>query len=354
MEKGQQVAMIGDIFGQASNVLVWVGEHGDRSQDLFIPRGPALQDGGQIDEDEQARRFAIWEAFLRRRYWTRLWVVQEFALAKDIEIFCGDSRASKEMVLDSRLPGAPRHRSRSTAAALLDHVSHWDGLDIDRLEKSAGDTGQSPTKQRLTRFRADLGHVLSLCRLAYAMRSRHDMIARLTWKGRDYALEKPHISLLSKLFSSFDCADPRDRIYALIGLDKRSRARAGLRPDYTIDEAELFVRASVASFTAMPDAFWRLSSSYNLVEHQNFFPLLRTQQSARRAFKIVLARCDDEHSDKQEADAYAQVLQILRHSPDAPDLGLPQVVASFNVLTAEGRAVCRQWVKIDPEWIEEN
>ena len=81
----------GDMF-QATEVAVWVGPAADNS-DLAIKRintGPEEISHGKgfrpIWTSEEGR--AIYE-LCERKYWKRIWIVQEFILAKDITLYCG-------------------------------------------------------------------------------------------------------------------------------------------------------------------------------------------------------------------------------------------------------------------------
>ena len=103
VEKGQQVAIIGDIFRQARNVLIWVGQHAGASESLFQPWlcpprtcpviPPKFKDSKvksklwrvadkmvHITPEQQYHRFQVWLVFLRRLYWQRpywqrLWTI---------------------------------------------------------------------------------------------------------------------------------------------------------------------------------------------------------------------------------------------------------------------------------------
>ena len=78
-EKTQQVQMMGAIYSQAITVRVWVGEHADRSEELFYAwpeRTGVIENlrrtfGMLLSHKEQAYRKAVWAPFLARTYWTR-------------------------------------------------------------------------------------------------------------------------------------------------------------------------------------------------------------------------------------------------------------------------------------------
>ncbi|XXH05964.1 hypothetical protein Hte_012407 [Hypoxylon texense] len=114
-ERGRQVRRMKDIYSKASRVLIWLGEERDESD-----RGIAaalhiaytcrqyISDGGSLDKmsfnDELARklfgkftdpsefsRLSAFAKLVRRLWFTRVWVVQELALATEATVYCGHS-----------------------------------------------------------------------------------------------------------------------------------------------------------------------------------------------------------------------------------------------------------------------
>lgn len=117
-EKGRQVGMMGSVFGHATQVLAWVGEHSDGSEALFRPwlkrkggnlHAPLGTCKTSVPTLEQARRRSIWIPFLMREYWTRTWIVQEVVLAKQVLVHCGHAVLSWEELFQNRMD-APEDR----------------------------------------------------------------------------------------------------------------------------------------------------------------------------------------------------------------------------------------------------
>ncbi|OCK75512.1 HET-domain-containing protein, partial [Lepidopterella palustris CBS 459.81] len=71
-EKSHQVRQMAQIFKQARRVVAWLGEEEAGSDAAMQLIGRAV---GRL---------------FRRRYWTRLWIVQELILAQDLIIACGN------------------------------------------------------------------------------------------------------------------------------------------------------------------------------------------------------------------------------------------------------------------------
>ena len=123
-ERGAQVAQMGDIYANAERVIVWLGDDAlypelddfvwlqaaefrahlfelERSSesDKVPGRNPQTDlirfvTGQDCPEGLNPRpRWQAYEDFYGRcRWWTRAWVVQEVALAKEIEMFCGHTK----------------------------------------------------------------------------------------------------------------------------------------------------------------------------------------------------------------------------------------------------------------------
>ncbi|CCF46230.1 HET domain-containing protein [Colletotrichum higginsianum] len=98
-EKGHQVQMMRHIYSAAARVAVWMGLPADDS-DLFLPHVRAM--GALIRQQRYAdvvrahadmaflRRVShAFRAFCERQYWTRLWIIQEFAVGAEIDVLCG-------------------------------------------------------------------------------------------------------------------------------------------------------------------------------------------------------------------------------------------------------------------------
>ncbi|KAF5611639.1 heterokaryon incompatibility 6 OR allele [Fusarium subglutinans] len=139
-EKSHQVAMMGDIFSKASKVLACVGPHQDNSQMLresmnsIMKLSPGLyhrwtetdlssrgtwniyflqQDFEELEEQFllhsllSGREFysqfrLVFSAFANRRYWRRLWIIQEVVASTrshgQLEILCGSDSFSRSEI----------------------------------------------------------------------------------------------------------------------------------------------------------------------------------------------------------------------------------------------------------------
>ncbi|KAH8768276.1 heterokaryon incompatibility protein-domain-containing protein [Diaporthe sp. PMI_573] len=95
-ETNHQVNMMGDIYLRADHVVAWLGPAADRSA-LAMNRlrqaipSDSWEDKGLWEESLEPEAVDALVALLNRPYWQRLWIAQEFTLAKRLLLFCGKS-----------------------------------------------------------------------------------------------------------------------------------------------------------------------------------------------------------------------------------------------------------------------
>lgn len=108
-EKNCQLQMMGPIYSQAWDTLVWLGLARDDS-DLAIShlnriglygRGAALTLLGNEDKPYEKEMRAI-VALCNRTYWQRIWVVQEVRLASQLTFYCGNKTIPGEIFYVAR------------------------------------------------------------------------------------------------------------------------------------------------------------------------------------------------------------------------------------------------------------
>ncbi|KAF5635408.1 heterokaryon incompatibility protein het-6 [Fusarium sp. NRRL 25303] len=85
-EKSQQVAMMGEIFTNAVGVISWLGpDRDDSNLAMDLLSHDIVRDFFRKDSPEMTAIFAL----CHRRYWRRVWIIQELYLAKSYVIWCG-------------------------------------------------------------------------------------------------------------------------------------------------------------------------------------------------------------------------------------------------------------------------
>jgi hypothetical protein len=219
-EKSHQVQRMAQIYTRANEVTVWLGAEDDDSGTAMrlladtwyidiSPHGPRSSFGADIwqtmkrkNEDSLQRlsnnRRSI-ERLLCRSYWSRLWVVQEFVLARDLVLACGPCAITLDAI--SRL------RFTSSSAVL------WGYTTLVTIPEP----------------------------VATLLDARKDLKSD---KAISYEM---HLITLLRDFSMRQCEDPRDKVYGLVAL-----CRGGL---------ELTIRLEVDYSKLAVELFWEIFSA---------------------------------------------------------------------------------------------
>ncbi|KAI1124910.1 heterokaryon incompatibility protein-domain-containing protein [Nemania abortiva] len=228
-EKGHQVALMGDIFQSAANVVAWLGE-GDSYTELAIRTieeiGAAMpQDfilGGVPSEDWLDALPHVWsrgegladevfnrplqavENFMKRSYWSRSWIVQEIVLARKDPLFMVSGTILKYSALEKLM-------------------FLWDGI----LESSS-----IPYESRLAILKSLSPRGSSLSSIYWlrnVVRKDSGDIGRVRHDWPQGILQMAADGMMA--------TDPRDNIFAFCGLGLTS-----LTPDYTASIRRIYSR----------------------------------------------------------------------------------------------------------------
>lgn len=195
LEKNHQVNMMGRIFTAARCVISWLGDEADGSRRVMRAIRATMETRQYDFELKQAM-----DAFVKRPYWRRMWVIQEFVLPQDLVILCGREGAWWE-----------------------DLFHFW----CDEKFARVADGGYRDFSGKTLQSVGEGG----LPALISVRRSR-----------REELLELFPVHRIMTGFTYGECSDPRDRIYALLALIK---PRAGVEPllaDYEISTEVLYYR----------------------------------------------------------------------------------------------------------------
>jgi Heterokaryon incompatibility protein (HET) len=221
VEKSIQITLMGDIFRSAKTVLVWLGPlslHSlwsmeylevlaSESERFGIP-GPAGTDrvwigdpqltGGEEDGVTilESAMLAHVEALYERAWFTRLWIVQEAALAKNLSLCCGPY--------------------------LMDWVDFE--LATTVLIAAFDAVGGYPDVMR------------PVLRAWKIITARNDY--QMSLLDRDVEVDSYQtLGIYTPDMKAQDCTDDRDRVYALLSI---SRAERKIQPDYTKTVAQVY------------------------------------------------------------------------------------------------------------------
>lgn len=205
-ERGSQVGLMNKIFQMSQRTVVWLGDEGQNSS-CAIELIHQLAAASQVQEnagtllkmssDLPPLYDPAWSAFaalLQRPWWTRTWVVQEVAVASDVQLICGH------------------------------HSLMWSDLE------------------RAVRYAVDLGFFI-----AYGGSTTAQAFS--LFKSRDHFRDhcKPTLHEVLLQHRSLLATDPRDNVFGLLSLaDQNDVAAMGISPNYHQPAEQLFTNISTA------------------------------------------------------------------------------------------------------------
>ncbi|KAF2815344.1 HET-domain-containing protein [Mytilinidion resinicola] len=206
-ERSQQVAMMRDIYASAERVVIWLGDEDDDSNAVFDALGDIVAPSShQYDEEQAGHRQmlmrqcsgAFYSLADRRPWFSRVWILQELAMAKqDPLVACGWKSVAWSVFIDA---------CKIIARALFTEIGMvrqkvQDGgykrLDGTMPDTDANDVSDDNTVKVLAKLKIDV-----LEDLHDAVRTRN---GESLWK----------LLIISRTSES---TDPRDRVYGLLGL----------------------------------------------------------------------------------------------------------------------------------------
>jgi hypothetical protein len=196
-ERNQQVTLMRDVYTGADHVIVWLGlaKHSEELA-FLLTRFPNMLEVNEI-------AMALIE-LLNKPYWGRVWVIQEFVLAKSVEIWCGEFRAD---------------------ASKFEHIWREDqplpGVFISQqIYKSSA--------WLLFKYRREFKHTKKYKRDVLGRRNSRTLKA--TFRLRD----------LIQTFSFSESTEMYDRVYGFLGIASTGRGEK-ITPDYSKTSVELLV-----------------------------------------------------------------------------------------------------------------
>lgn len=186
-EKTKQVGLMGQIYSRASSVRVWLGNAGSTDVAaafrLVKHCGQNLTDAQVVDavREDRAGAESLTE-LLHRSYWTRMWMFQEVVLSQNTIVHCGS------------------------------HQAPWSSFT--RLDRISGSHGLWTQAQISHRWILDLRRAL--------FRIAHFSVSEA---------QARHVHNILQPTRHLQCHDPRDKLYALLGVCPTLRAM--MASDYT-------------------------------------------------------------------------------------------------------------------------
>ncbi|OGM48238.1 hypothetical protein ABOM_002181 [Aspergillus bombycis] len=244
-ERNAQVAIMSMIYTKSSGVFVWLGVDDESTTRAFEATHLPSQEGmdmwyndvlqNHVMEDPETRvakqgsneaslKYQAVVNLFRRTWFQRVWIIQEIALAKQIRIFCGGVQFEyhKLFTLFHNPNFTSRVNSRSLAQAL--ELARWKGIAGSELS-TLTDIRLRTSKHAFERTVMD----------TYVKKNGISLVP--TWE------HKLSLSLLASMVWSFRATDPRDKVFALIGISRLSDdPRKRIVADYSTSTSEVFIQ----------------------------------------------------------------------------------------------------------------
>jgi hypothetical protein len=218
-ERNQQVALMEQIYPKATSVIVWLNPQSTSVDEAMIllagmyKKGIAPEDYGQVKQALQELCYLD--------YWSRAWIVQEYTLAENIELWGTDCSISGDVL----------------SYAAYDYI-WW----LKQFKENQEPTDK-PSHRIQIPWSSPAGKVISCrkqWRFSRSERQRipvqHRRFARAEGLPFDYVF-----SLIGEHGRQLQCADARDRVYAMLSLLREDDSlKRAIVPDYSRSVSQLF------------------------------------------------------------------------------------------------------------------
>ena len=220
-ERGEQVSVMKLIYSCASKVIIWLGEDSVSSRHAM---GLLCSANEQVNPDTWLLNrlkttfpsdMTQWKALLslfKKDYWSRVWIIQETAVATNLEIICGSLSCKWEVALAAQNAWM-NFKAMATSREQQDIIDSMEGF-----------TYAEGSPVSLTLIPRNNGPVpLSV--------NRHNV---------SLARTNSLVGLLQENWTAL-ATDPRDRIFALLGLATDCQ-NPTLSADYSLSQWETYMR----------------------------------------------------------------------------------------------------------------
>ncbi len=282
-EKSSQVNMMSDIYSAASKVIVWLGKDDPSPRFLWmhtsvelekyltdvafgkldgIPTADVLKSLGMESLQEWQDMWWNYVSFFRgQRYFRRVWIIQETALARDITVLCGSQVLdwTRLVVIGNLLlvsdVGSQWALLGKRTQLLSQHPGWIPGNEIRQLHMFRTDhllNGGLPmhlhqTKANFMRGRQDL--------------ESDDTATEALLRGNGALGDKQHkelayFAMVLRQFTDYQTTDKRDHVFAAQAFCAPFFKRAGMEtpvtPNYQMTIQEVFTEVAAKLLTSLP------------------------------------------------------------------------------------------------------
>lgn len=313
-ERSKQVAMMADIYGMASKVRIWIGEHADDSKLAFGFIRDKISDLASFEEITTSIAFKPqWTALLalmHRPWFSRRWVIQELSHARAAIIQCeGDIAEWSDF--ETAVSLFERDAGRISKLFRGDEKAEYD----PRFLGEVAATGAS----RLVREKE------RLCR-----RDDNNVIV-------DY---RYYLSDIVTNLVYFEARYPHDMIYAVLSLARDTQGKTKPRLDPVSDSGGLN-DDQTSSFTQTKSSHSEQSSEYDMVRIDSRNTSSPADTGAEDNDHLVDEQSLGPRNAREAAMAHS-VVEQLRRNRDQARKQRPVFEVDYNQTFFE---VCKQFIE---------
>ncbi|PMD41902.1 HET-domain-containing protein [Hyaloscypha variabilis F] len=228
IEKNHQVAQMRDIYLNSKRVVVWLGEEGSAQAAIKFCRKLKQKNfsiSGMPNDQFQKNLEACHDLFIERAWWNRRWILQEVLHDRRVQVYIGKI----EIAFDE----------------LCQYFEAYDSSKTVWKIKNA-------TKEVMLKSKKELGGFSPINVLFAADRKPVERIShqRLMIAKRDEPSTSLQITLQN--FRSQQCTDPRDGVYALLGM---AALKYSIPIDYNATKRTIFTLTMHALLPTSPNPF---------------------------------------------------------------------------------------------------
>ncbi|KAI1756078.1 HET-domain-containing protein [Xylaria castorea] len=243
-ERSGQVVVMDQIYQKAESVLIWLGKEDEHtgvaikvlkslaSVSLALAKTPRTFRSFNMDsfrildslnrlckdigiQDVHLQDLLHYAAFLERKWFTRMWVVQESFFSATTTVFCGEREIKWAMIQESSRVLAQTGMD-TLLKAYVGYATQY-SLDVDAIRLPDNRLSNQLIFGSLHRGTAE---VIGLGQLLHYSRF-------------------------------FEASDPRDKVYAVLGLWRFTRSNGvdniDIWPDYNKDISDVYIEATIAA-----------------------------------------------------------------------------------------------------------
>ncbi|KAK4499156.1 hypothetical protein PRZ48_009668 [Zasmidium cellare] len=208
-ERNAQVKLMGEIYRKAATVFLWIGE-GNAESDSAFDSMATIADGS-LDDKIRRETCSFYASVGDRPWFSRVWILQEMALAnEDPIVVCGSRRVLWTVFMAAWKVIA---RELFTEIGQTHTIANADG---------------SEEVEVVAKLKIDV----------------LDDLRQAVKAGPGEDLRK--LLLISRTSES---TDPRDRIYGLLGMLKSDENRESISVDYSLPTAKVYTQAMAHMFS---------------------------------------------------------------------------------------------------------